>query len=93
MVGHKYKPFHPLGTVAFILKPVFLLLKSDLMQMYLETEKVISLCVSLFRSHKIPPDSVQHASKYAVLARTLLFLLSQPATGNIKEMDITSSAQ
>lgn len=54
MVGHEHEPFHPLGTVAFIVKPVFLLLKSDLMQMYLETEKDISFCVPLFKSHKMP---------------------------------------
>lgn len=27
MVGHEHESFHPLGTVAFILKPVFSLLK------------------------------------------------------------------
>lgn len=90
-VGHEHASFHPLGTVAFTLKPVFLLLKNDLMQMYLETEKDISLCGPLLKSHKM---SQIVSSMLPNMPRWLecYYFLSQPVTGNRKEMDVTSSA-
>lgn len=90
-VDHEHASFHPLGTVAFTLKPVSLLLKNDLMQMYLETEKDISLSGPLLKSHKMS-QIVSSMLPNMPCWLECYYFLSQPVTGNRKEMDVTSSA-
>lgn len=62
------------------------------MQMYLETEKDISLCGPLLKSHKMSQIVSSMLPNMPHWLECYIISLSQPVTGNRKEMDVTSSA-